>query len=333
MSNATPTAREAFANLTPDNILDAVEAKGYRCDGRFLALNSYENRVYQIYLEEDEILVAKFYRPDRWTDQAILEEHEFTVSLANQEIPVIPPKADSAGNTLLYHDPYRFALFPCRGGRPPELDNPQHLQQLGRLIGRMHAIGATHSFSQRNSLNIDNLAVKPSQFLLDKDFIPDYLKTAYQTLTKDLIEQISQCFDRLGSLCTIRLHGDFHPGNILWTDKGPHVVDFDDACMGPSIQDLWMFLSGDRSYMTEGLGDLMEGYCQFYEFNASELHLIEPLRTLRMIHYAGWLAARWNDPAFPLAFPWFNTSNYWDNHILTLREQAAMMNEPVLSWN
>ncbi len=324
---------EAFATLTPDELLDAVEATGIHCDGRFLALNSYENRVYQIGVEDQSPLVAKFYRPARWLDEAIVEEHVFTTDLAAQEIPVIPPTADNNGNTLRFHGAFRFALYPCRGGRVPELDNPDQLEQMGRLVARIHANSAVDAFDFRPTLDIEDFAVKPRAFLLDNDFIPDYLIDAYQTLTQDLIEQIRNGFARAGQVQQIRLHGDCHPGNILWTDAGPHIVDFDDARMGPAVQDLWMFLSGDRDYMTARLGDLLEGYTQFYDFNASELHLIEPLRTLRMINYAGWLAVRWTDPAFPLAFPWFNTPRYWDEHILALREQSALMNEAPLDWD
>ncbi len=331
MNNSSATA--AFGTLTPDEILDAIETTGIRCDGRFLALNSYENRVYQVWLEGSGPLVAKFYRPGRWSNEAILEEHQFTQVLADQEISVIPPSQDSSGNTLHKHGLYRFALYPCRGGRAPELDNPDHLAQLGRLIGRIHAMGATQDYQHRPTVDIDSFAIQPRAFLLSNNFIPDHLVTAYQTLTKDLIGQIQVCFNRAGKVRHLRLHGDCHPGNILWTDHGPHIVDFDDARMGPAIQDLWMFLSGDREYMTARLGDLLEGYTQFFNFDPAELHLMEALRTQRMIHYAGWLASRWSDPAFPLAFPWFNTPRYWEEHILSLREQAALQDEPVLTWN
>ncbi len=327
-----PSTTAAFGMLTPDEILDAIEATGKRCDGRFLALNSYENRVYQVWLEESGPLVAKFYRPERWSDEAILEEHNFTQALAEQEIPVIPPCRNSNGDTLHKHGPYRFALYPCRGGRTPELDNPEHLEQLGRLIGRIHAMGAVQDYQHRPTVDIDSLAIKPQTFLLSKGFIPDHLVTAYRTLTDDLIKQIQACFERIGKVQHLRLHGDCHPGNILWTDSGPHIVDFDDARMGPAIQDLWMFLSGDREYMSARLGELLEGYTRFFDFNPIELHLIEALRTLRMIHYAGWLASRWSDPAFPLAFPWFNTPRYWEEHVLSLREQAALLDEPPLVY-
>ena len=324
---------EAFAKLVPDQMLDAVESIGIKCDGRFLALNSYENRVYQVGVEDGLPVVAKFYRPLRWSDEAIIEEHKFTETLSALEIPVVAPLCDTNGVTLHQHGPYRFALYPNRGGRAPELDNPEHLEQMGRFIARIHAEGAVSDFQFRPTLDIESFAIQPRDYLVQSDFIPAHLDHAYQTLTGDLIIQIEQCFARAGEIQQIRLHGDCHPGNILWTDDGPHIVDFDDARTGPAIQDLWMFLSGDRHYMTARLADLLEGYTQFYDFNAAELHLVEALRTMRMIHYAAWLARRWDDPAFPLAFPWFNSVDYWENHILSLREQAALMNEPALIWN
>ena len=321
--------KQAYAGLTPDHILDAVESVGLLCDGRFLALNSYENRVYRIGLEDGEPVVGKFYRPQRWNDEAILEEHSFTQELADAEIPVVPPLAFD-DNTLLKHELFRFALFPNRGGRPPELDNPDHLEQLGRFVGRIHAVGASKPFQHRPPLDVQGFAIGPSQWLLENDFIPNHLVEAYSSLTRDLIEQIGHSYQRAGKVQTIRLHGDLHPGNILWTEQGPHIVDFDDARSGPAVQDLWMFLSGDREEMEKGLADLLEGYEQFADFNPAELHLLEALRTLRMIHYAWWLATRWDDPAFPRAFPFFNTDRYWEEHILTLREQAAAMDEQPL---
>lgn len=326
-------AKQAFANLTPDTMLDAIEAAGIRCDGRFLALNSYENRVYQVGVEDARPIVAKFYRPARWADESILEEHRFTLELAADEIPVIAPIADADGSTLHRHESYRFALYPCHGGHAPELDNPDHLEQLGRFIGRIHAVGATRDFRHRPGVDIDSYAREPRAWLLEHDFIPAHLVEAYAGLTRDLIGQIEDCFGRAGGFNVLRLHGDCHPGNILWRDDQAHIVDFDDARMGPAIQDLWMFLSGDRSFMTARLADLLAGYTDFAAFNPAELHLIEALRTMRMIHYAAWLARRWDDPAFPLAFPWFNTIQYWEDHILSLREQAALMNEAPLVWD
>lgn len=326
-------ANEAFSTLTPDHILNAIEAAGYKCDGRFLALNSYENRVYQVGIENSASVVAKFYRPGRWTNEAIIEEHLFTQTLSEHEIPVVAPLINSEGKTLLQHDSFRFALYPCLGGRTLDLDNREHLEQMGRLIGRIHALGATQPYLHRATLDVESYAIIPRAYLLQHNFIPGYLLEAYTSVTTDLIEQLNQQFDRLDGIKTIRLHGDCHPSNILWTDGGLHIVDFDDARMGPAIQDLWMFISGDRKDMTTKLADLLEGYTQFYDFNPSEIALIEALRTLRIIHYAAWLARRWDDPAFPRAFPWFNTTRYWEDHVLSLREQAALLGEPPLSWD
>ena len=327
------TPEQQFANLTPDHILDAIENAGYECNGQLLALNSYENRVYRIGIEDERPVVAKFYRPGRWTNDSILEEHEFTQILSTSEIPVIAPFIDKHGHSLHQHGHYRFSLYPNRGGRAPELDNPDQLEQLGRFIGRIHAAGAAKPYRYRPTIDLQSYAIAPREFLLTHQFIPPHLIAAYSSLTTDLIKQIEQSFSRAGKLNYIRLHGDFHPGNVLWTDDGPHIVDFDDARMGPAIQDLWMFISGDRDYSSARLADLLEGYTRFYDFNPAELHLVEALRTLRMIHYAAWLAQRWEDPAFPLAFPTFNTLQYWEDHILSLREQAAAMQEPPLRWD
>lgn len=326
------TSLGSFARLTPDEVLDAIETIGFHCDGRFLPLNSYENRVYQIGLEDGTSLVAKFYRPNRWSDREIIEEHLFTMDLSAQEIPVIPPISSVFGKTLHYYREHRFALYPNRGGRPPELDNPEYLIQLGRVLGRIHALGAVTDFHYRPRIDIEQYAERPRQFLLANSFIPEHLVKAYASLTQDLVKQIQNCFHLAGRVRFIRIHGDCHAGNILCTDSGVHFVDFDDARMGPAIQDLWMFLSGDRHDMTLQLSDLLEGYTQFSTFNPAELHLVEALRTLRMIHYAAWLANRWDDPAFPMAFPWFNTNSYWENHVLTLREQSALLDEPPLVW-
>lgn len=324
---------QAFTTLGPDQILDAVDSVGYACDGRFLALNSYENRVYQVGIEGASPLVVKFYRPGRWSDEAIAEEHRFTLELAEHEIPVIAPLADDRGTTLHRHGAFRFALYPRRGGRAPELDDPSHLEVLGRFIGRIHAVGAVRPFEYRPTLDIQHFGVESYQFLLAHGFIPRELEISYRTLAEDLLERVRGCFARAGDVSHIRLHGDCHPGNILWTEDGPHIVDFDDARMGPAVQDLWMFLSGERDYMTARLADLLDGYTRFHAIEARELHLIEALRTLRMLHYAAWIARRWDDPAFPLAFPWFHSGRFWEGHILSLREQAAAMDEPPLAWD
>jgi Ser/Thr protein kinase RdoA (MazF antagonist) len=324
------SSQHDFATLTPDVMLDAIESTGVLCNGQFLALNSYENRVFQVGIEEGAPLVVKFYRPNRWSDEAILEEHQFTLELSQQEIPVIPPLVDGEGITLHHYQGLRFSLYLCRGGRPPELDDPDHLEQLGRFIGRIHLLGASDSFRHRPNIDIKSYLHQPSRYVLDHDFLPHHLLSAYESLLLDLEERINTSYSQSGTVKNIRLHGDCHPGNILWRDDGPQIVDFDDARTGPGIQDLWMFLSGDRRDMTVGLSDLLEGYNQFYDFNPSELHILEALRSLRLVHYAGWLAKRWDDPAFPAAFPWFDSVRFWEDHILTLREQIARMDEPPL---
>jgi Ser/Thr protein kinase RdoA (MazF antagonist) len=321
-----------YRELGADAILDAVESAGFPCDGHLLALNSYENRVYQVGVEDRSPLVAKFYRPQRWSDAAILEEHVFTRDLAEMEIPVVPPLVDERGETLYRHGPYRFALYPRRGGRAPELDDPAHLEQLGRFVARIHGLGAVKPFQARPELEIGHFGVDSYRYLLEQGFIPSEFGTSYRSLAEQLLEQIRACFERAGPVGRIRLHGDFHPGNVLWTGLGPHIVDFDDSRMGPAVQDLWMLLSGERDYRTARLADLLEGYTQFRSFDPRELHLIEALRTLRMMHYAAWIARRWDDPAFPMAFPWFNTRHYWQDHIGSLREQQLLMDEPPLVW-
>ena len=319
-----------YQNLTPDLILDAVESCGYRCDGRQFALNSYENRVYQVWVEDGTALIAKFYRPQRWSDDAILEEHSFAIELAAREIPVVAPLATADGATLHEHRGFRFALFPKRPGRAPELEDSDTLRWLGRFLGRTHAVGALQPFRYRPALDIASFGEEPARFVIEHEFVPADLKTAHQTIVHDALQRVAQCYQRAGAVRNIRLHGDCHAGNILWTDGGPHFVDLDDCRSGPAMQDLWMLLSGDRAAMSLQLGHVVAGYREFHDFNRGELALVEALRTLRMIHYAGWLARRWHDPAFPASFPWFNTQRYWQDQILALREQCAAMDEPPL---
>jgi Ser/Thr protein kinase RdoA (MazF antagonist) len=322
-----------FSGLTPDTLLTALESVGLRCDGRLLALNSYENRVYQVGIEEGPPLVAKFYRPNRWTDAAILEEHSFTQELADREIPVVPPLAIN-GATLHHAEGFRFAVFPRQGGRAPELENPDTLEWMGRFLGRIHAVGALQPFQHRPTLDINSFGEESLAYLLQHNFIPADLLEAYTSIATQALEGVRHAFDRAGDVTNIRLHGDCHAGNVLWTDttdySGPHFVDFDDSRMGPAIQDLWMLLFGERGDMTRQLSDVLAGYEDFCEFHPRELHLIEALRTLRLIHYSAWLARRWDDPAFPMAFPWFNTQHYWQDRVLELREQVALMQEPAL---
>ncbi len=321
----------AYQQLQPDDILSAVESLGFECDGRLLALNSYENRVYRVGLTDEAPLVAKFYRPGRWPDEAIQEEHDFAEELAAHEIPVVPPLR-LAGQTLHRHADFRFSVQPCHGGYAPALDNLDLLRQLGRLVGRIHQLGQRRSFTRRPSISLENFGANSAAFLLENDFVPAHLQTAYESLCEDLFKLITDCYARAGTTQPLRLHGDFHPGNVLVLEQRVHIVDLDDARMGPSVQDLWMFLSGDRGEQTPQLDELLGGYSEFAHFNTAELHLIEALRTLRMMHYAAWLARRWQDPAFKSAFPWFDTVRYWDEHVLSLREQAAAMSEPPLEW-
>jgi len=324
MADAPP-----YQNLTPDLILDAVESCGYRCDGRQLALNSFENRVYQVWCEDGTALVAKFYRPQRWSDEAILEEHAFALELAAREIPVVAPLA-VGGATLHRHGGYRFALFPRRPGRAPELEQADTLAWIGRFLGRIHAVGAIAPFRQRPLIDIESFGEEPARFVVEQNFVPVDLKAAYQAIARDALARVAQCYQRAGAVRNIRLHGDCHAGNILWTEQGPHFVDLDDCRGGPAVQDLWMLLAGNRKTMRAQLARVVGGYREFHAFDPAELALVEALRTLRMIHYAGWLARRWDDPAFPASFPWFNTQRYWQDQILALREQCAAMDEPPL---
>jgi Ser/Thr protein kinase RdoA (MazF antagonist) len=310
-------------------VLDALDSIGLRGDGRLLALNSYENRVYQVGIEDDKPLVVKFYRPGRWSDDAILEEHVFTQELLEAEIPVVPPLA-LQGRTLHSYDGFRFAVFTRYGGRAPELGDPAVLEWTGRYIGRIHAVGATKPFAHRPALDIDTFGTEPCAFLQDNDFIPLDLKASYAAIAQQALDGVRRAYDRAGELPSLRLHGDCHGGNVLWTDAGPHFVDFDDARMGPAIQDLWMMLSGDRGEQVRQMSDILAGYEDFGDFNPRQMHLVEALRTLRLIHYSAWLARRWDDPAFPAAFPWFNTQRYWQDRILELREQVALMDEASL---
>ena len=310
-------------------MLDAIESRGYRCDGRLSALNSFENRVYQVWLDDGSSLVVKFYRPGRWSNEAILEEHAFALELATREIPVVAPLA-SHGETLSEHRGFRFALYPRRPGRTPELEDPETLRWLGRFVARIHAVGALERFRHRPALDIASFGRQPSAYVLEHAFVPDELRATYSSVVKDALERVERAFERAGPIRKIRLHGDFHSGNILWTDEGPHFVDLDDARMGPAMQDIWMWLAGDRETMQRQLSAVMEGYREFHDFNHGELWLVEALRTLRLVHYSGWLAQRWEDPAFPHNFPFFNTQRYWQDQILALREQAAALDEAPL---
>jgi Ser/Thr protein kinase RdoA (MazF antagonist) len=324
-----PGPAHPFSELDPGCVLDALDSVGLRGDGRLLALNSYENRVYQVGIEDGLPLVAKFYRPARWSDAAILEEHAFVAELVEREIPVVPALA-LGGATLHHYRGFRFAVFTRHGGRAPELGDPATLEWLGRFIGRIHAVGALSAYHERPALNPDTFGVEPRDYLLANDFIPPELVAAYSSVLDQALDGVRRCYERAGEQSLLRLHGDCHGGNVLWTDAGPHFVDFDDSRMGPAIQDLWMMLSGERGDMQRQMGDILAGYEDFCDFAPRQLYLVEALRTLRLIHYSAWLARRWDDPAFPQAFPWFNTQRYWQDRILELREQVALMDEPPL---
>lgn len=318
-----------FAGLGPDTVLDALDSLGMQGDGRLLALNSYENRVYQVGLDQGPPIVVKFYRPGRWTDDAIHEEHQFCAELVADEVPVVAPMI-LHGAMLHHYQGYRFAVFARQGGRTPELDQPGRLEWIGRFMGRIHATGVRKTYAHRDRLDVSSFGDRPRSWLLEHDFIPSELRESWITITEQALEGVRHCYERAGDVHLLRLHGDCHSGNLLWTDEGPHFVDFDDSRLGPALQDLWMLLSGDRAEMSRQLADVLAGYETFLEFDQRELYLLEALRTLRLLHYSAWLAMRWEDPAFPRAFPWFNTVRYWQDRILELREQVALMNEPPL---
>jgi Ser/Thr protein kinase RdoA (MazF antagonist) len=318
-----------YDGLTPDCVLDALGSVGIDGDGRLLALNSYENRVYQVWRDEAPPVVAKFYRPARWSDAEILEEHGFVAELNENEIPAVPALL-LAGTTLNAFAGFRFAVYDRHGGRAPELDDRAILTRIGRYVARIHAVGGVSGFEVRPALTLATHGIESRDFLLAHDFLPPELKDVWHGVVDQALDGVRRCFDRAGSVASIRLHGDCHASNVLWTDAGPHFVDFDDARMGPAVQDLWMLLSGDRTAMERQMAAVLDGYEDFRDLDRHELHLVEALRTLRLIHYAAWIARRWDDPAFPAAFPWFNTQRYWQDRILELREQIALMDEPPL---
>lgn len=313
-----------YANLDPHLILDAIESVGFRCDGSLFALNSFENRVYQVGIEDSAPLIAKFYRPNRWSDAAILEEHQFALELLEHEIPVVAPIASANGRTLEHYQNYRFALFPRKGGRTIELDNLEHLEWMGRFIGRLHAVGACKRFEHRIQLTVQNYGYDSYHYLLEHSFVPEALLADFKKTVTAVLLQAEQKFAEAGELNIIRLHGDCHAGNVLWNDAGPQIVDLDDCLSGPAIQDIWMLLTGEtKEQVSLQLNCILRGYEEFYDFNDREIHLIPALRALRRVQYTAWLAKRWEDPAFPLNFPWFNTIHYWSDLIQDLHDQLT----------
>ncbi|HMM84419.1 serine/threonine protein kinase [Azohydromonas sp.] len=340
MNVSRPAAAvDGYAALTPDAVLDALAGAGLHPDGRLLQLNSYENRVFQVFLDDGTAVVAKFYRPHRWSDAQILEEHAFALELAAHDVPVVAPLAlrttpSSAGGCMLAGTPatlaadlasgFRFSVSPRHAGRSPELDDPAVAAWLGRFIGRLHAVGARQRFAHRRSLDVASWGDASRQWLVDHDVVTPAELGAWRAAADAALALVHAAFARLSGLRVLRLHGDCHLGNILWRDEGPHVVDLDDACNGPAVQDLWM-LEPEGPQRTAAWAALLDGYRVFMPFDDRELALIEPLRTLRMLHHSAWIARRWSDPAFPVAFPWFGTPAYWSQQATQLREQVELM--------
>ena len=330
-----------YNNLDPQQVLDALDAVGLRGDGRIIQLNSYENRVFQVFLEDGSAVVAKFYRPGRWSNEQIVEEHAFALELAQAEVPVVPPLLLQAlpgqEGLILHGNPatlacldtpqgqHRYAVAARCAGREPELEDPEALRQLGRFIGRMHEVGRRSPFAHRHQMNARADGRRALKSLLDGGFVPDTDRAAWRSACEQALDLVEAAFEAAAPLSTLRLHGDCHLGNVLWRDGAPHVVDLDDAMQGPAVQDLWMLVSGDPTTMAQQLNWLLQGYEQFSEFDDRERALIEPLRTLRMLRHSAWLAARWDDPTFPLNFPFFGTAAYWSQQTVQLREQIEAM--------
>lgn len=319
-----------YEHLTPDLILDAIATTGQSPDGHLMALNSYENRVFQVGLDEQAPMIAKFYRPDRWHDAQIVEEHDFTAQLTALEIPAVAPWRQHDGRSLFTHQGFRFALFERHGGRAPEPGDLDQLEWIGRFIGRLHLSGQAEAFVHRPALDVDNMGWPAREHVLSSALLPAQTRDGYAAVSERLLTLIEQQITEVGAT-SIRLHGDCHQGNILWTEQGPHFVDMDDCRNGPAIQDLWMLLAGDRTERTLQLSAMLDGYEMFRDFDPQELMLIEPLRALRMVHYSGWLANRWSDPAFPAAFSWAASELYWSQHVNDLEQQVnTLLNEAPL---
>lgn len=323
-----------YAGLTPDLVLAAVEGLGLLADGRLLALNSYENRVYRVGLEDAPAaigpqVVAKFYRAGRWSDEQIREEHAFILELAEAALAVAVPLAFD-GETLHRHAGYRFTLFEHRPGAAPDLDLPGHRALLGRTLGRLHAIGVRRPFASRPKIASWRHGARAREAVLGCGLVPAPVDARYAEVSSQLVAAIAACHEAVGPVRQLRLHGDCHPGNILWQPQGPLFVDFDDSLGGPAVQDLWMFAAGDPAQMRKEWTELLDGYEQFAHFDSLEAHLVEALRAMRMLGHAAWIAQRWDDPAFPLAFPWFGAPRYWERHVDELREQLEAVEDPPL---
>lgn len=326
---APDTTAHPYDALTPDVVLDALDSTGLHGDGRLQALSSYENRVYQARLDDGGTVVLKFYRPQRWSPEQIQEEHDFARQLADAEVPLVAPLT-LQGRTLHEHAGFRFSVSPWRGGRRPELDDPEVLEWIGRFLARIHTVGAQQPFRHRPTLDAAEFGDASMQWLLTDDRLPPEARGRWQEVATRALE-IARAALGTNAAQTLRVHGDCHPGNVLWTpDQGPHFVDLDDARCGPAVQDLWMLLSGERAQRQQQLGCLLDGYEQFRDFDRRELALIEPLRTLRLLHYSAWLSRRWDDPIFPINFPWFGTPAYWQEQAQILWDQIEAMEAPPL---
>lgn len=320
-----------YQHLTPDLVLDAVESCGFEVNGRLFPLNSYENRVYQVGIEDDTPLIAKFYRPERWSREQLLEEHGFVAELEEAEVPVVGAIKLADGGYLADYGGFTLALFPQRGGQAPDITLPDTLFRVGQWIGRIHQVGARSDFQARPTIDPIGTIERGHRFVLENGFVPDDLKHPYESLIRDLLTEIKRNIEEAGPVNSLRLHGDCHLGNILVREERILFVDFDDARQGPAIQDLWLMLSGDGAEQSLEMGELIEGYEQFNDFNPRERFLIEPLRTMRLVNQAAWLAWRWDDPTFPMHFPWFGQPRFWSDHILMLREQLSNLQQPPVS--
>jgi Ser/Thr protein kinase RdoA (MazF antagonist) len=328
-----------FEGLDPDTVLACLESVGMIADGRLMALNSYENRVYRVGIEQlpvdeqqplsaPDMVVVKFYRPQRWTDAQIREEHAFARELVAAQLPVAAPQF-IGGQALHRHLNFRFAMFACLRATAPDLDQPGARAVLGRTLGRIHARSALRRFEHRGSLDDMRCGDRARAAILNLGIMPEPQRSRYDQVARELIAAVRERWEAV-SPPVIRLHGDCHLGNILWSPQGPVFVDLDDCLMGPRMQDLWMFCSGSPAQQQAEWTELIEGYLQFADFDFREVALIESLRAMRMMHHAAWLAQRWDDPAFPLAFPWFGEARFWDRHIADLQEQLEAVRDPPL---
>lgn len=306
--------------LTPEVVIGAIEAVGFAPDGRLLALNSFENRVYQIGLEDRSFVIAKFYRPGRWSDAAIAEEHAFALELVEAELPVVAP-LQREGETVFTHAGFRFAVFPRRGGRAPELEHLDVAEWMGRTLARTHAVGARSAFAHRPAITVEAYVREALRAVLASGLLPRALERRYGDAVLQAAAILEAAWSDAAPVRTLRLHGDCHPGNVLWNEQGPLLVDLDDARSGPAVQDLWMLFTGNEAQR----GALLEGYAQFRELDPRELGLVAPLRLMRQTHYAGWIAARWDDPAFPAAFPWAGEARWWEGHLTDVLEATETL--------